>query len=340
MTQTILLTGASGFIAKHIAVAVLNAGYRLRASLRSPGRADEVRNAVRPHLTDPAGADRIDFVSLDLGDDAGWNAAMTGVDALLHTASPFPLAQPRDPQALIRPAVDGTLRALRAAHSAGVGRVVLTSSVAAIAASDLPPGRSAHDERDWSDPDHPLATPYFRSKLMAERAAWAFRDEAAPEMALTVLNPVLVLGPALDGYYGSSLQVVERVLAGRDPMLPRVGFPVVDVRDVAQAHLRALERPESAGQRILLADRFLWFRDLADLLRKAYPDRRIPSRTAPDLLIRALSLFDPTIRAILPSLGLRQEVSAQRARQVLGIDFIPAEEAVRAAAASVIAAKG
>ena len=340
MTQTILLTGASGFIAKHIALEVLNAGHSLRASVRSLSRADEVRAAVRPHLTDPTAADRIDFVALDLGSDDGWKDAMDGVDALVHTASPFPLAQPRDPEALIRPAVDGTLRALRAAHAAGVTRVVQTSSVAAVVAKDLPPGRSTYDETDWSDPAHRLATPYFQSKLMAEQAAWRFRDTEAPDMALTVLNPVLVLGPALDRHFGTSLQIVERVLAGRDPMLPRVGFPVVDVRDVARAHLRALERPETAGHRFILADRFVWFQDIAAVLRPAYPGRRIPTRTAPNLLIRALSLFDPSIRTVVPSLGLRQDVSSDRARQMLGIDFIPAEDAILAAAESVTATKG
>ena len=240
--QTVLLTGASGYIAKHIAVQLLNAGYAVRASLRNLNRADEVRAAVLPHVTGAVG-DRLTFVALDLEQDAGWAEALKGVDALMHTASPFPLAQPKDPQDLIRPAVQGALRALKAAQAAGVTRVILTSSVVAVMGDPLTTGKTTYDEADWTRSDDPQATPYALSKTLAERAAWDYVRDHAPQMQLTTINPGLVIGPPLDKHFGSSVSVVERFLNAKDPMLPRFGLPTVDVRDVALAHVRALATP-------------------------------------------------------------------------------------------------
>ena len=340
MAETILLTGASGFIAKHIALQLLLAGHAVRGTLRTPGRAEEVRAALRPHLPDPAMADaRLSFATADLTADAGWSEAMAGCTAVIHTASPFPLRQPRDEADLIRPAVDGTLRVLRAARQAGVGRVVLTSSAVAVMYGDLPEGRRTYDERDWSQDDHPTQTAYGRSKTHAERAAWSFVQEEAPTIARTTINPVLVAGPALDGHYGTSLRVIERVLSGKDPMQPRFGLPVVDVRDVAAMHVRALEVPASAGKRFLASESFLWLADMARLLADAWPDRGIRDRVAPDFMIRAMGLLDADVKSISSQLGVRLEVSNERARDLLGIDFIPAREAVLASARSILEAK-
>jgi dihydroflavonol-4-reductase len=331
MPETIVLTGATGFIAKHVAVQLLNEGYRLRATLRSPTRAEEVLAAVRPQLDDPAELEaRLAFVPLDLLRDEGWGAALRGADALVHTASPFPMDDPRDEDEVIRPAVDGTRRALRAARDAGVNRVVLTSSVAAVMHCDRPPGKLAYDEVDWTDPAHPTATPYVRSKTLAERAAWDFVEKQAPDLRLVVLNPGLVFGPPLDAQYGTSLRLIERLLRARDPMLPRIAFPVVDVRDVALAHLRALARSEAAGGRFLVADETLWFHEMAEALQDAMPARRLVTRQAPDAVIRVLSVFDRSIRPILPVLGRYERVSNARAREVLGLQFTPAREAVTA----------
>ncbi|MBI1220849.1 MAG: NAD-dependent epimerase/dehydratase family protein [Rhodobacteraceae bacterium] len=326
--QSILLTGASGFIAKHILLRLLNAGHSVTGSVRSRDREDEVRAAVGTHLTDPTAQDRLRFVTLDLTQDAGWEAAFAGVEALIHTASPFPITQPKDEQDLIRPAVDGTLRALKAAQAAGVARVVLTSSVAAIAYRAPSAAKPVMDEDDWSDLDHPTATAYVKSKTLAERAAWDFAAKA-PGLALTTINPVLVTGPPLDRHFGSSISVIERVLASKDPMLPNFGFGIVDVRDVAEMHLRALERPETSGRRYIAADRFLWFKDIAEIIAALYPYRRITRRVAPDFVVRALSLFDPSIRTILPGLGRRDELSNARARGEMGMNFLNAADSIR-----------
>ncbi len=337
--QTVLLTGISGFIAKHIAVRLLDAGFAVRGSVRSLDKADVVHDTVLAHVKDKASVgERLSFVELDLTDDAGWVEAMAGIDVLMHTASPFPLVQPKNEQDVIKPAVEGTLRALRAARTAGVERVVLTSSVAAIMEGNHPD--RPLNEDDWTDPTSPNVNPYSRSKTLAERAAWDFVAREAPDMKLTVINPGFVLGPALDGDYGTSLAVIERLLRAKDPMLPRFGFTCVDVRDIADMHVSAIGIGESAGKRFAGVAGFLWFSDIARVVKDTNPDRKIPTRVAPDLMIRMLGLFDPAIRTIVPMLGVRQEVDSSRARDVLGIAFRPLDEAVRDAAESVVRLKG
>ncbi len=337
MPQTVFVTGASGFIAKHIVVRLLNAGYKVVGSVRSLDRSGEVRDAVAPHLESGDDLDaRLRFVALDLGSDDGWEAALEGSDVLMHTASPFPLVQPKNEDEVIRPAVDGALRALKAAKAAGIGRVVITSSTVSITNCALPDGRTAYDERDWTDVSQPDLTPYAKSKTLAEKAAWDFVEQEAPEIALTVINPAFVLGPPLDANYGTSVKVVERILRAKDPMLPQIGFSTVDVRDVAEMHVRALERPETIGKRYAGVDRFLWFHEIAEVLKAAHPDRKIVTRKAPGFVVRVLALFDKAIRGILPDLGQRREVSNARAVADLGMEFIAVEEAVRASGAWLI----
>ncbi|MDJ0827565.1 MAG: aldehyde reductase [Rhodobacter sp.] len=335
--ETVFVTGASGFIAKHIVVKLLNAGYDVVGSVRALSRAAEVRDAVAPHLDDPAGIEeRLRFAALDLGSDDGWAEALQGSDILMHTASPFPLEQPDDEDEVIRPAVDGALRALKAAQAAGIGRVVLTSSSVAVMNADLSPGKAAYDEDDWTDIAHPAATAYVKSKTLAEKAAWDFVEREASEIALTVINPVFVLGAPLDGNYGTSIKVIERLLRAKDPMLPKVGFPSVDVGDVAEMHLRALTNPDTVGRRFIAADRFLWFQEMAEILKAAHPDRKIVTRTAPNAVVRILALFDRSIRTILPVLGERDDISNGRARAVMGMDFTDVADSVRAAGAYLV----
>jgi dihydroflavonol-4-reductase len=326
MPETILLTGASGFIAKHVAVRLLNAGYDLRGTVRRLDRADEVRAAVTPHLTEGAGA--LTFAQADLDRDDGWAEAMTGVSAVLHTASPFPIAQPKDPQDLIRPAVEGTRRVLEAAAAAGIRRVILTSSVAAVV--DLAKGSQLHDEADWCDPTRDTATAYEKSKTLAERKAWEIAK--ARGLDLTVINPGFVLGPPLDDHYGSSLGLVERFLKGKDPMVPPMGLALVDVRDVAEMHLRALQRPETAGKRFIASAGAMAFVDMTRALKAAWPTRRIPTREAPRPVVRLLALFDASIRTILPRLGHTDHLSNARAVRELGMEFISPKAALLASA--------
>ena len=322
----VLLTGVSGFIAKHIALKLLNAGYAVRGTLRRMDRADEVRAALAPYLTEHSG--ELTFVQADLESDAGWAEAFQGVAALVHTASPFPGTQPKDPAQVIRPAVEGTERVLKAAAAAGVTRVVLTSSTVAVLNEAKPD--TLQDEADWCDTHLPTTTPYAKAKTLAERAAWEIAK--ARGLKLTTINPGLVFGPPLDEHYGTSLALVERILKGRDPMMPLVGQPVVDVRDVAEMHLRALERPETVGRRYIAASGSMAFVDMGRTLKAAYPTRRIPTREAPQILVRALALFDPAIRTILPKLGHLERVSNARAVKEMGMEFIAPKAALLASA--------
>ncbi|MBO6638829.1 MAG: aldehyde reductase [Roseitalea sp.] len=337
MTQRVVLTGASGFIAKHIVLQLLNAGFAVHGTIRSLKRADEVRDAVRTHLDDAKALDRLTFAELDLSSDDGWSDALEGADMLMHTASPFPLAQPKDEEEVIRPAVDGTLRALKAAKDAGVKRVILTSSMVSVMEKDAPDNGTAYTAADWSDVNSARINPYGKSKTLAERAAWDFVANEAPDMELTAINPGLVLGPALDAHYGTSLGVVERVLAAKDPMLPNFGLPAVDVRDVADMHVQALSMPASIGKRLIAVSDFIWFPEIADMLAKAYPDRKITTRRAPNFAIRLMALFDSEIRTIAPNLDVHKQIDNSETRSVLAMDFRPVEEAVRASAESIVA---
>ncbi|MEO6298588.1 MAG: NAD-dependent epimerase/dehydratase family protein [Paracoccaceae bacterium] len=325
MTEQILLTGITGFIAKHVALKLLGAGYSVRGTVRRLDRTEEVRAALRPHLKAEA-LERLTFAACDLESDMGWDDAMGGITTLVHTASPFPIALPKDEMTLIRPARDGTLRVMKVAHAAGVKRIVLTSSTAAVQNGR----QGVLSEDDWCDPAVAGVSAYAKSKVLAERAAWQFAISAA--QALTVINPGFVLGPPLDGNFGSSIGVVKRILAGRDPMLPLIGFVCVDVRDVAEMHLRAVQRPETAGKRYMAAAGSLTMPQMGAILKAAYPARRIPTWTAPKFALQVLALFDAQIRAILPSVGQLVEASNARAVAEMGMEFIAPDAALLASA--------
>lgn len=334
--QTALITGANGYIAKHTVQRFLNAGFTVRGSVRSLERGQEIIDAVSTGLDDPTTLDeRLSFVALDLTSDEGWDEALKGIDVLVHTASPFPIEQPEDADELIRPAVDGTLRALRAAHHNGVTRVVLTSSSAAIIGTDARPN-GTFDEADWTDVDHPSVTPYVASKTLAERAAWDYVKNEAPEIEMTVINPAFVLGAPLDENYGSSIEVIERILSAKDPAVPAVGFPCVDVGDVAEMHLRAAKRPSTAGNRIAASSRSLWFLDMAEVLENAFPDRKIVTRRAPNWLMKVMGLFDKQVKSILPALDRLDHIDNGRAVELLDMDFVDPAHSIRTSAQFVI----
>ena len=331
---TVLLTGASGYIGKHIALELLNQGYTVRASVRSLSKSAEVINAVTPHLLDASKLDtRLTFIELDLEKDAGWDSALNGIDVLMHTASPFPIASPKDENDLIRPAVEGTLRALNAAHAAGVKRVILTSSNAAVYGCELPAGKKEYDETLWTDVNHPIGRgAYTKSKTLAERAAWEFIKNQAPEIELTTINPVLVTGAPLDNNFGSSISVVERILKGKDPMLPDLMFSIVDVRDVAKMHVASIKNDATKGERILAASETISFVGIAKFLKSIYPSSKVKTMQAPTALVRLLSLFDGEIKSVLPMLGKPMITSGEKAKQLFGMIFIPVEVSLRESA--------
>ncbi|MEL7344343.1 MAG: aldehyde reductase [Pseudomonadota bacterium] len=323
--KTVLLTGVTGFIAKRIAFDLLEDGYNVRGTLRDPARGDEVLAALRDKLSDSELLDRLSFVQADLGSDDGWDAAMKRVDAVIHTASPFPMSQPDNVDDIVRPALEGTLRVMRAAQKAGVTRVVMTSSIVAIYATDTPGGKLT--EANWSQDGHPMMSAYALSKTRAERAAWDFVKDH-PEMQLSAINPVLVAGTPMDLHFGTSLAVIENILLGKDPFLPELSFGIVDVQDVSRAHLRAMELPEAIGKRFILHSGHMSMPQIGKTFVEAFPGCRATTRTAPGVLVRLLALFDKRARGILPSLGRVERPDNSAARKVLGIDFVPAKEAI------------
>ena len=316
MSRTVLVTGATGYIAKYIVLKLLDRGDTVIGTVRREGADAEMRAALEPALRDPSALTRYKSVTLDLLSDHGWSDAMIGVDAVIHTASPFPMTPPKDAEELIAPAVDGTLRVLRAAHQAGVLDVVVTSSIAAIMA---PSERvDVYSETVWTDPDKAGLPAYIRSKTLAERAAWDFIEKEAPELRLSAINPGFVIGAPLDGSYGTSVSLIERLLKGKDPMIPNYGLATCHVEDAAEAHLRVLAVPEAIGHRHIICDRFLWLKDIADAVRKVAPGARVPSRIAPDFAVRFMGLFDASIRSISKDLGRSYEMDTTRMREVLG----------------------
>ncbi len=335
--QSVFVTGASGYLAKHIIVSLLNRGYDVTGSVRTLTRATEVQQAIAPHLTTGTDlASRLRFCVLDLTSDQWWQEALIGADSLIHTASPVPVIQPKDAETVIRPAVDGTRRALSAAQTAGIRRMVMTSSIAAIGSGVQSEGRGAFSESDWTDLGQPGLSPYARSKTMAETAAWDFA-KVHPRTELTVINPGVVIGAPLDLHYGASVALIERILKARDPMLPKLGFPIVDVRDVAEMHVLALEQPNTIGKRFIAADRFLWVHEIAEILKAAHPDLGLTTRCAPAFVIRLMALRDPSLEYILPILGKRQDMTSARARSDMGMRFRDVAESVTETGAFLVA---
>ena len=333
---TVLVTGGSGFIGSHCIVQLLAAGHRVRTSVRSRSREAAVRAMLQQGGAEPG--ERLSFVEADLERDAGWPQAVAGCDYVLHVASPFPPDLPKHEDELIVPAREGALRVLRAARDAGVRRVVLTSSFAAVGYGH-PPQPAPFDETSWTDLDGAGVLPYIKSKTLAERAAWDFIAREGGALELAVVNPVGVFGPVLGPDYSTSILLVQRLMDGAMPGCPQLCFGVVDVRDVADLHLRAMTDPAAAGERFLaVAGDFLWIREIARALRQQLgaSARKVPTRQLPNWLVRLAALRDPAIRQILPELGMHKNASSAKARRVLGWSPRPPQDAVVASAESLL----
>lgn len=316
-SETVLVTGGSGFVGVHCILALVRAGYRVRTTVRSLDREPGVRDMLARGGAEPGEA--LEFQAADLMSDAGWADAAAGCTYVLHVASPFPGTQPKDENDLIRPAREGALRVLKAARDAGVKRVVLTSSFAAIGYGRKQLTRP-YTEEDWTDPAGPVSA-YVKSKTLAERAAWEFIEREGGDMELAVVNPVAVLGPVLGNDLSTSVELVRRLLTGATPGLPKVTFGFVDVRDVADLHVRAMTSPDATGQRFLaVSDAVLTVPEMAAILRERLGEaaRKIPRMILPNWMVRAAAIFDPSLREISTRLNNHREVSNAKAKKVLG----------------------
>ncbi|SJN12809.1 NADPH-dependent methylglyoxal reductase (D-lactaldehyde dehydrogenase) [Leucobacter sp. 7(1)] len=318
-SRPVLVTGVSGFLGGYIASELLAHGFQVLGTVRDLGGHADL--SARVAVAHGVSGDRFSLCPADLTSDSGWDAAVADCRYVIHAASPFPSVAPRRAADVIRPAREGTRRVLSAAHRAGVQRVVLTSSVAA---TNHGPGHAPYSEQDWTDVTGRRATAYYRSKTLAEQDAWDFAR--AHRIELTVLNPGVILGPVQEPRVGASVGLIAQLLAGGFRRLPRFGFSIADVRDVADAHVRAMVEPKAAGKRFLVSGEFRWLRDVSEQLAGEFPAyaHRLPSRTAPDWFVRAMALADPHAREIVHELGRDLSVDTTRAREVLG--WAPREE--------------
>jgi nucleoside-diphosphate-sugar epimerase len=333
--STILVTGGSGFIGSHSILRLLAAGHRVRTTVRSLNRESDVRAMLKEG--DAEAGDRVSFVAADLENDAGWAEAAAGCDYVLHVASPFPPNVPKHEDELIVPAREGALRVLRASRDAGVKRVVLTSSFAAIGYGHKPQ-KMPFNETNWTDPNGDLAA-YVKSKTLAERAAWDFIAKEGGGLELSVVNPVAVFGPVLGPDFSTSVLLLQRLLNGSVPACPRLYFGVVDVRDVADLHVRAMTHPAAKGERFLaVAGDCMSILDIAKVLRRRMgaSARKAPRLQLPDWLVRIAAMRDPSVRQILPELGKIKNATNEKARRLLGWAARSSEESIVATAESLV----
>lgn len=324
--ELVLVTGGSGFLGAHCVLRLLDDGYRVRTTVRSPDK----EPSVRAMLKADAGTDSLAFATADLTSDSGWREAAEGCAFVLHTASPFPAYIPAHEDELIIPARDGTLRVLRAARDAEVGRVVLTSSFAAIGYGH-PPTSRPFGEETWTELNDGLSA-YTKSKTIAERAAWDLSAQGGPE--LSVINPTVIFGPVLAPGYSSSVEIIARLMRGSVPALPKVSFGVVDVRDVADLHVRAMTSPVAGGERFLATAGLMSLREVALVLRKS-TGRRVPVLQLPDWVIRLAATAVLEARMAVSELGTVRLPGSDKAARMLGWAPRPKEEAVVATAQSL-----
>ena len=331
MPDAVLVSGGSGYIAGYVIRQLVAEGWRVHTTIRNLAKEDGVRKLLAVDNS------RLAFFAADLVDDAGWAEAMAGCSHVAHVASPFPSHVVKDPDDLIVPAREGALRALRAAKAAGVRRFVMTSSIAAIGYG-RPKGVHTFTEADWTDPDAPGTSPYVKSKTIAERAARAWVEAQGGGIEYCTVNPAAVLGPVWSSDFSTSIAAVKKLLDGSMPGSPDFGFGIVDVRDVADLHVRALTAPDMAGERFIASGPFLKMIDIARILKEQLGAQasKVPARRLPDFLVRLSALFDPVVKQVVGELGTVRNLDASHAKSVLGWTPRPPEQSIVDTARSLI----
>lgn len=329
--KTVLVTGGTGYLAGWCIVELLRRGYRVRTTVRSASREHELHTAIDSQTDSHH---NLTVHQADLLRDDHWDHVIEGCDYVLHVASPLPVSQPKDADELILPARDGTERVVSRALDAGVERIVLTSSVAAIRGGNE---GSTLDETIWTDLSAPDLSPYVQSKTIAEQTAWGLAAERDAHQRVAAVNPTVIIGPVLSDDTSASLEIIQRLLKGM-PAMPRLGFGLVDVRDVVDLELRAMTAPEAGGERFIALARWLWMSEIAAVLRERLGPRasKVPTRVAPDFVVRAMALFDGGIRSFKNQLGVRTDYGTTKAQDLLGWSPRPVEDTIAESAESLI----
>jgi nucleoside-diphosphate-sugar epimerase len=333
MSDLVLVTGLTGFIASHVTAKLLESGYRVRGTVRNKAKGRRVLAAMAQAGIDTSG---VELVVAELGADEGWRDAVKDCRFIQHIASPFPLEAPSDREALVPEARAGAQRVLENGFSAGVDRIVLTSSLVAMMGQ---PGRGKTmiiTENDWSDPDWRPLTAYPVSKTRAELSAWAYADAQGFRDRLVTVNPGMVFGPDPYDNGGASLGAIRDMLNGDLSAIPKLAYPVSDVRDVASLHVAAMAAKGAGGRRLISAGKTLWFKDIVEILRAEYPKAKLPKSEVPNILARLISVFDDRVKGILPDLGIFHEADAAYVTSLTGVMPRPAKESVLASARDLV----
>lgn len=334
-SKKVLLTGVTGFLGSHTTIQLLEKGYQVLGTMRDLSRSEAIRNVIAVH-TDKV--DNLSFAQADLSDDSVWQDLAKGVDYIQHIASPFPRVLPKREEDLIEPAKRGTLSIMEAAAANRVKRVVLTSSTGSIMYGKEKDQRNrTFTEADWTDVTNKKdSTPYFRSKTIAEKAAWDFIKQDQSGLELSTVCPGAILGPVLEKDFGTSANLIIKTMDGSAPAMPKIGFDTVDVRSVADLLIRAMESPKAANQRYIGSAGYLSFMNVANILREAYPNHKIPKYYLPNFAVRLYANIDPSLKPVLLDLGTERKLDHSKAKQDLGWQPIDNQEAVLACAESVI----
>ncbi len=334
--KLVLVTGGSGFVGSHCILQLLNKGYQARTTLRSLSRKDEVIKMLKNGGAESV--ENLSFIEADLSKDANWDEAVKDCEYVLHVASPISLKIPRDENEMIVPAVEGTLRVLRASKNAGVRRIVITSSFGAVGYSHKDTDTLITEE-DWTDPNDKTLSAYLKSKTLAEKAAWDFIKKEGGNLELSVVNPVGIFGPLLGPDLSGGHEILKQLLDGSMKAIPKINFGIVDVRDVADLHLRAMTNSAAKGQRFLaLAGGIVSLRDIALMLKSKMGNeaQNVTTRVLPDWIVRIAALFNPLAKNIVPQLGRVKNASNEKAKKILGWTPRPNEEAIMASVESMV----
>lgn len=333
MTDIILVTGATGFIASHVTAGLLKQGYSVRGTVRNKVKGERIVEALSANGVDTS---RLELIEANLDSDAGWKDAVQDCRYVQHIASPFPLEAPSNREALVPAARAGAMRVVEQALGAGAELVVMTSSMVSMMGQA---GRGDYmlvKEDDWSDPDWRPLTAYPVSKTRAEKAVWNYAETHNVKEKITTICPGLVFGPDSFDNSGASLAIIKAMFTGRMPMMPRIAYPIVDVRDCASLHIKAMTAPKAGGRRLMAASNTLWMSEISNILREAYPKAKLPTRELPNFMVKIASIFDTSVKGIVPDIGTFHEADASYVTGLTGVIPRPARDAVLAAAESLI----